>query len=377
MSIISAILLVLTLIGTAYYILSTLAIVAHFRRKRQEQTHQPWVSILKPVSGIDYGARNSFLTYLTQDYADYEVIFGVLDQDDPSIAVISDIIQVFSHASCHIGSTISGVNNKVRILHNILSHSSGEIVVITDADTCVTPDFLQRIVSSFQDNNIGAVTCMYRGSSALSIADILEGLYMTCVFAPGVACAESLGGIDFGLGAVIAIRRKILEKIGGFEPIADYLADDYQLGKQTASAGYKVELSDYVVDVVLCGESLKSVIERELRWAKTTKVSNPSGYFGLILTFGFAYAVLFLLASGFSSFGWQILLTVTAIRLISSYTGAYKCLGDSEFPKRIYLLPIRDLLSPLIWIAAYFLRTITWRGRKLRLLKDGRIIPIK
>ena len=374
MSIVSAILLVFTLLGTAYYILSTLALIAHFKRKRQAQTHQPRVSMLKPVSGVDNGAKENFLTYLTQNYADYEVIFGVLDQDDPSVAVINDTIQAFSRASLHIGSTINGANNKVRILHNLLSYSNGEIIVITDADTRVTPDFLRRIVLEFEDDHIGAVTCMYRGANAASIADSLEGLYMTCVFAPGVACAESLGGIDFGLGAAIAIRREVLEEIGGFEPIADYLADDYQLGKRTASSGYKVELSDYVVDIVLSGESLRSVIARELRWAKTTRVSNPRGHFGLILTFGFAYAVLFLLATGFSIFGWQVLISVALIRLTSSYIGAYKCLGDSEYLKRIYLFPIRDLLSPTIWISAYFSNTIIWRGRKLRLKRDGRIV---
>lgn len=381
MSILSIVLLIPMLIGTAYYILSTLALIAHFakrkRRKRQVQTQQPRVSILKPVNGLDFGARDNFISYLTQNYSDYEVLFGVLDKDDPSANVISDVIKPFPNASLHIGSDIDGANNKVRILHNLLRHSDGEIIVITDADTRVTPGFLRRIIAPFENEGVGAVTCMYRGSDAMSIGDALEGLHMTCVFAPGVVCAAYMSGVYFGLGAAIAIRGDVLSDIGGFEAIVDYLADDFQLGKRAAAAGCKVELSDYVVDVVLCSEDIRSVITRELRWAQTTKVSNPPGYLGYAVTHGFAYAVLFLLASGFSAVGWLVLYGVAAVRIITAYIGACKCLGDREFTKRILLLPVRDLLSPLIWIAAYFTDTITWRGRKLRLNRDGQIAPIK
>lgn len=378
MNIPSIVLLILTFIGTAYYILSTLALIAHFtkkqRSKHQAQTQQPSISILKPVNGLDYGARDNFLAYLTQNYDDYEVLFGVLDKDDPSTGVISDVIKAFPHASLHIGSDIDGANNKVKILHNLLRYSSGEIIVITDADTCVKPGFLRRIISPFENEQIGAVTCMYRGSKAASAADALEGLHMTCVFAPGVVCAAYISGVYFGLGAAIAIRREVLETLGGFEAIVDYLADDFQLGKRVAQAGYKVDLSDYVVDVVLCDENIRNVIARELRWAQAAKVGNPLGYLGYAVTYGFAYALLFLLASGFSAIGWLVLGGVAAVRIITAYIGARKCMKDYEFTRRVSLLPVRDLLSPAIWIAAFFTDTITWRGRKLRLMKDGRMV---
>lgn len=363
--------------GTAYYVLSTLAIVSLFRGKRQGPVAEvrPKVSVLKPVRGLDREAPANFASYLAQDYPDYEVLFGLLDSDDPAIDVVLETIQGNKHASLHIGTTIRGANNKVRILHQLAKHANGEIIVITDADTRVEPQFLNAITAPFEDEAVGVVTCLYRGVRATGAADALEGLHMTCVFAPGVACARSLGGgIDFGLGAAIAIRGSVLRAIGGFEPMADYLADDFQLGHRPAMLGYRVELSRYVIDEVLSGEGLRAVLARELRWSRTTRLSRPVGHLGLLFTFGFAYALGYLACSGFAASGWEVLAWVAAIRLATAALAAQR-LGDRDFPSRIWLLPLRDALSFGIWVAGYRGGTVSWRGRRLRLMKDGRIAP--
>ncbi len=273
-------LLVLSLIGALYYILATCALVSHFRKGRKKRLPYrvqvpPKMSILKPVSGLDTGAHANFDSYVRQDYGNYEVLFGVLDPEDASIPVIERAISDLDYASVHTGAQIAGSNNKVRILHSLAQHATGDILVVTDADTRVSPHFLRRVASPFANESVGAVTCMYRGIRARTIADALEGLHMTCAFAPGVACANRLRGIDFGLGAAIAIRRSVLDEIGGFEPMVDYLADDFQLGRRPAQAGYRVALSEYVVDVVLSGDSLRTVLARELRWSRTTKTAAP------------------------------------------------------------------------------------------------------
>ncbi|MCL5104463.1 MAG: glycosyltransferase [Armatimonadetes bacterium] len=372
--ILGALLLALAALGTLYYALSTLVLISHFRCPKPTGTGFPGLSILKPVSGIDADARANFLSYLNQDYPDYEVIFGVLDSNDPAIPLLNEIIYEHLNASLHIGSAISGANNKVRILHNLASHATGDILVITDSDTRAAPGFLRAVTRPFELHEVGAVTCMYRGIKARTLADALEGLHMTCVFAPGVASANCLSGIDFGLGATIAIRREALDAIGGFQPIADHLADDFQLLRRASLAGYGVELSDYVMDITLGGETLGNVLARDLRWSVTTRVSRPWGHLGLVVTFGFPYAVLFCIISGFSTLGWLVLIGTTAIRLVTAFIGARICLGDSELPRRLHLLPIRDILSLIIWIAGYFTRTVRWRGRLLRLTRDGRMV---
>ncbi len=361
--------------GAAYYALSTLAIVVLFRGKRPSPVGEPRpkVSVLKPVRGMDRDAYANFASYLAQDYPDYEVLFGLLESDDPAIDVILDTIQGNKHASLHIGTTIRGANNKVRILHQLAKHAGGEIIVVTDADTRVEPHFLNAITAPFEDESVGVVTCVYRGIEAQGVADALEGLHMTCIFAPGVACARSLwGGIDFGLGAAIAIRADVLREIGGFEPIADYLADDFQLGRRAALLRHRVELSRYVMDVVLSGEGLRKVLARELRWSRTTKVSRPLGHLGLVFTFGLAYATAYLACTGFAAAGWEALAWVAAVRLTTAALTARR-LGDRAFVRRIWLLPLRDVLSFGIWVAGYCGATVNWRGRTLRLTKDGRM----
>jgi ceramide glucosyltransferase len=367
-----------------YYVLSSIALAVHVRKVAPPPRPSPpgegvtlrfpKVSILKPVCGVDANAPANFSTFINQDYPRYEVLFGVLESEDPAAEVIREVIDREPRASLHIGSEINGFNNKVRILHTLARHSVGDILVITDADTRAIPDFLTRITAPFDDPHVGMVTCMYRGTDGHGIADALEGLHMTCIFAPGVACANALSGIDFGLGAAIAIRRKTLELLGGFESIADHLADDFQLGRKAARIGHDVKLSDYVIDIVLLGDSLASVLGRELRWSVTTRVSRPSGHFGLIVTFGFAYALLFAVSTGFSTIGWSVLGAAAAIRWLTAYVGAQTCLGDRDFARRSWLLPARDALSFAIWIAGYFRRTVNWRGRRLALSKDGRIV---
>ena len=378
---VSIALLSLSLIGALYYVLSTCALVSHFRKRRKKRLPyrapaQPRISILKPVSGLDTGAHANFESYLRQDYANYEVLFGVLDPDDASLPTIRGVIRELSHASVHLGAQITGSNNKVRILHLLAQQATGDILVVTDADTRVSSHFLRRIVSPFATESVGVVTCMYRGIRARTVADAFEGLHMTCTFAPGVASANRLRGIDFGLGAAIAIRKSVLDQIGGFEPIVNYLADDFQLGRRPAQAGHEVALSEYVVDVVLSGDSLRTVLARELRWSRTTKASRPWGHLGQVFTFGFVYALILLPVAGFSATAWSVLGGVTLVRATSAWVGARKCLKDRAFLKRVYLLPLRDVLSFAIWVAGYFSRTVTWRGRKLRLTEGGRMAEV-
>lgn len=367
-------------LGAVYYIASTLALRRHFlstRRRRSEGSRAPRVSILKPVCGLDADASENLASYLRLDYPDYEVLFGVLDPDDPSVPIIADLIVGVSNASMHIGSRIEGANNKVRILDNLAGHADGEIIVVTDADTRVDERFLRRITAPFEDDSVGVVTCLYRGVGDRGAPASIEGLHMTCCFAPGAATSACLAGIDFSLGAASAVRRSALDAIGGFASMADYLADDFQLGRRASQAGYRVVLSDYVIDISLPREGWSRVLTRELRWARTIRASRPWGYLGMLFTFGFGYAVVYLLLSGLSVPGWLLLTGVGLVRASTAYLGADRYLGDRQLIRRFHLLPLRDVLSLAVWIGGYLSRTVSWRGRRLRLLPDGTMEPVK
>lgn len=363
----------LVVFGTVYYIASTAALVACLGGKpiSRSPDFRPLVSILKPVRGVDRQAALNYASYLRQDYPDYEVLFGTLEASDPAIGVILDTIQGHKGASLHIGATLRGPNDKVRVLHQLAKRARGQIIIITDSDTRVEPNFVEAMVAPFEDPGVGVVTCLYKGILAATTTDALEALHMSSVFAPGVACARLLGS-RFGLGAAMAISLDALRSIGGFEAIVDYLADDYQIGRRAADLHWKVEVSHYVIDEVMSGESASSVFSRELRWSRTTRACRPLGHFGLVLTFGTVYALM-LAALTRSAEALGIGLFVLAIRTLTAWVGARK-LGDKEFPKRACLLLLRDVISFGVWMAGYFGGEVKWRGRKLHLTKDGRMV---
>ena len=368
-------LLILSSIGVLYYILSTLALVAHFRGVSGTQdfsVFKPSVSVLKPVCGLDSGASANFESFLHQDYPDYEVIFGMLDVGDSAAETVLRVAKDDPRASVYFGAGADGANNKVRILQNLLDHSRGEIIVSADADTRVRKNWLGEMVAPLADSSVGVVTCLYRGIEGGSVGDALEGLHMSCVFAPSVAASRYIGGLKFALGAASAVRKSALDEIGGFGELVDYLADDYQLGYRIASAGHKIVIAGYVIDIVLGKDSLRGVFARELRWARTINASRPLGNLGLVFTFGFVYALLFLLVSKFSLMGCMVFVATAIIRAITAWIGAGK-MGDIEFPKRAFLLPVRDMFSFVVWVAGYFSRKVSWRGRILRLQKDGKM----
>lgn len=376
MQVFSTVTLGLAAIGTIYYVVSTLALILFSRRSRVPRdvsSGKPSISVLKPVCGLDREGRENLASFIHQDYDDFEIRLGFLDPNDPTAAEVRLAAEESERVIVRPGVRIEGSNNKVRILHNLAEDCTGEIIVIADSDVRVTPDFLTRLSEPFSDPSVGVVTCLYRGIKANGVADSLEGLYMTCDFAPGVASSSVFGEIGYALGAASAIRRKTLETFGGFSSLADFIADDFQLGKKAVESGYRVVLSNYVADIVLSAAGMREVAARELRWSRTIRISQPLGHLGLIFTYGFAFSVIFCLLSGGSRLGWLVLLVSAVSRGCTALVGARVCLGDREFPRRMCLLPVSDLMSFGIWANSFFSRSVIWRGRRLRLLRGGKM----
>ncbi|MFM8008609.1 MAG: glycosyltransferase, partial [Dolichospermum sp.] len=180
---------------------------------------------------------------------------------------------------------IIGANLKISNLANAVTSAKYDILVIADSDIRVCSQYLKTVIQPLQDEKVGVVTCLYR-STAQGIATILEAICTATDFQPSILVSKQLEGIKFALGSTIVIRKTTLAKIGGFAAVADYLADDYQLGYLPAQVGDKVVLSNYIVEHGLGHSSLLDSINRQIRWARCIRVSRPGGYIGLIFTFG-------------------------------------------------------------------------------------------
>ncbi len=368
-------LLLLSLTATCFYCYSSFAAIEFFNHPDSiVPGFHPPVTVIKPVCGLDSDTYENLASFCQQDYPEYQIVFGVRDPQDLGIEVINKIIQNFPALDIQliVSDRTIGTNLKVSNLANAATVAKYPLLVIADSDIRVGCDYIQRVVQPFHDESVGVVTCLYRSLVQGWVATF-EAIEISTKFHPGVLVARKLDGINFALGSTIAIRRKALEAIGGFESVADYLADDFQLGYLPAQAGYKVVLSDYVVDHVLATENLTDFIQRQTRWTRCIRVSRPWGYLGLIFTHGTATSLLFLLASRGSILGWAVLGITWSTRLMMAWIVGVRSLQDPVAKKFLWLVPLRDLLTFALWCYSFIGNTIEWRGRKLKLIKGGKL----
>ena len=265
-------------------------------------------------------------------------------------------------------------NRKVSNLAAMYAFSRYDIILIADADMRVGRDYLARVSEGFSEPSVGLVTCPYRGCYPGSVGAAFETLSINADFLPSVTVAERLEGISFALGATMAARREALEKIGSFEALKDFLADDYQLGNKIYRAGYKLKLSRCVVDSVQGRESFAEYFAHQLRWGRTYRACRPVSYFFAGLTKGTAIAALFLLASGFSPAGWAVLGADLTLRNSLAVWLESKHIKAPGALRYYWLLPFRDIAGALTWALSFTGSSVRWKGESFEIKREGRIV---
>ena len=361
-----------------YYLFGLYCVRMFWRIKPRPGGSTPPVSILKPVKGLDFEAFQNFSSFLRQDYPAYQVLFGVESEEDAVVPVIRRLIATFPEHDIQLMVTgsVNTMNRKVGLLAALAAHARHELLVISDSDVRVPPSYLKEVAAHFSDPKTGMVTCLYRATANQSIPARLESLMIHVDFFPAVLVAERLEGVTFGLGATMAVRQSLLAMIGGFESLADYLADDYLLGHRIHQAGYAVVLSAPVVSLVLGAPSMKDFLMHQLRWARTYKVCRPRGYFASILTQGVFFSLLYLVISGFSPLAWSLFAVTGSIRLMTSAVILARYLKDPNWLAGLLLLPVKEVLSPAIWTLAFLGNRVAWKDKSFALDKDGRMVPL-
>lgn len=290
----------------------------------------------------------------------YEFLCGVRD-GDPALSLLAR----FAKARA-VPVRTEAPNGKVGALIDLANEARHALLVVNDADIRVESDYLLRVTAPLMNQDVGVVTCLYRAEGSTFPARF-EGLGIATDFAPSTLVARLVGVDNFAMGSTMAFRRLDLERIGGFEAIADYLADDYQLGRRIAALGLRCQLSDVIVTTHLAGD-WKDVWLHQLRWARTIRVSNFWGYLGLPVTFATLWAVLAWFA-GLETWAWVTL----GSRMLMAVTAGWSVLRAQDTLSLWFLIPARDLFGVGVWVAGLFGDSVVWRGRTLRLDKEGRI----
>jgi ceramide glucosyltransferase len=361
--------LLLTLCGAIVY--SLLQIVAALRylavRPAVRFATAP-ISILKPLAGLDLDLESNLRTFFQQDYPVFEILLAVRGEDDPAAEVVARLQQEYPKVPSRLVITEEPPypNAKVFSLERMLAAANNDLLVMSDSDIRVTPDLLRTVAAEFQDAHLGVATCPYRAVPGASFWSRLEATGMNTDFWGSALVARMLEGMRFAVGPTVAARRTVLQSIGGFERLKDYLAEDFVLGKFAAEAGHGVILSSYVVEHHIGSATLRQNVEHRLRWARSTRRSRPAGYVGQLFTMPLPLALLVWAAL---PAWWPVLPLTIIVRAVAAYTVSARVLrAKINWP----LLPIEDLLGFCFWVAGFFGNTISWRGRRYRLFSDGR-----
>jgi ceramide glucosyltransferase len=335
--------------------------------KTQEESFTPGICIFKPLDGSDPHILENLGSHCLQDYPDYEIIFGVQRSDDVAVLTIQRLMKEFPERSIRFVFCPNrlGTNRKVSMLIQMLPSAKKEYFLINDSDIRVPPDFLRRTIAPLDDPHVGLVTSLYRGIPACTLGSKLAALGTSTEFIPGVLAAEQVeGGTHFALGSCLAFHRRTLESIGGLEAIADFLADDFELGARISRAGYQIRLSPLVVEHYFPDYSFSSFLEHELRWARSTRNSRPIGYASLPLTFGLLWGFLEVILTRGAAWAWALLGVLVVFRFAMAALVGWCALRDREFLRNFWLIPLRDFLVVWVWLWSFTSREVTWRGRK-------------
>jgi ceramide glucosyltransferase len=373
-----------TLGSLFFYFLSTLALASFLRDRRKKlsqaqlpESQLPPVSILKPLKGVDPEIWESFCSHCEQNFPQFQIqlLFGVSDPADPASGVVRQLQAKYPNLSIEliVCDRILGPNIKVSNLVQMLPAARHELLLVNDSDIRVPTDYLRKVLTPLADSSVGLVTCLYRAVAGPTFGSRLEALGISTDFVPGVLSARFIEkGLRFGLGSTLAFRRCDLEAIGGFEALLDYLADDYELGRRIAATGKRVELSAATVATFLPAYTLRQFLRHQLRWSRTIRDARRWGYAGLLFTFGLPWALVTLLAAHGAAWAWMLFALTVAMRLAVGLVTAVSVLDDRQIFRNVLLLPLRDLIAPIVWAASFMGNRIHWRGDDFD-LTDGRL----
>lgn len=363
------------------YLLVANYCVLRFKRKLTAPvstlSDRPGATLYKPLYGREFELKENLRSFFNQDYPAFQIVFGAGREDDPAVGVVRELIAEYPDVDAElvIDGTSNGYNPKVSNLINMDKTAKYDLMIISDSDMVVEPDYIDRIVLGFSGPKIGLVTCLYKGTPAPGLASHLGAMFISQWFTPSALIPATFGKMQNCFGATMAVKRPVLQEIGGLAALVGNLADDYTLGRLVREAGYEIALGDVVVENCVEEKGLKSLVLHELRWARTIRSVEPLGFLSTFLTDAVPLAII----TGFLAYlsGFDALFSIVPfglallIRLLLHFST--KSTFSSKQPLSFWIIPIRDILSFFVRLLCYTGRTVNWRDTEISVDKGGEI----
>jgi ceramide glucosyltransferase len=346
-------------------------------RRKPPQHFTPPISNLKPVRGLDPDAYENYASFCRQDYPDYELLFCVGDADDPVVPVLQKLVRDFPERCIRIlySSGGTGVNDKVMKLAQLVDEARHEVVMISDSDVRVRPDYLRSLVAPLADPAVGAVTCFYVSFEEKTFTEHLQTIGMFSDFYPGILVARQLDGVKFALGPTIATTRTRLAGFGGYRAIENRPADDLLVGRLIAEQGYEVVLSPYTISTVADFGSMRDLFHKRLRWIVVMRHMRPWGHLGLLLTQGLPWCLAAIAIHPSAVIALSYLGTYFVLRSAMTWMVGGWGLKQESLWKKLALIPVWDGLAFLIWLISFTRNSIRWRNGEYY-IRDGTLVPV-
>jgi ceramide glucosyltransferase len=347
------------------------------RRRRKNKFFAPPVSLLKPLHGFEQHLEEHLEGFFQQEYSKFEILFSARYEEDEGLLIARRVAERYPHIPVQFLTTGEPryINAKVGSLERMASVAKNDILIVSDSDVRVSPDYISSVVEPFQDTSVGLVTCPYRGVAADGgFWARLEAVGMSVEMTSGVLVARMMDGMRFALGPTMAVRRECVKKIGGFGVLGSYCADDFVLGQLVAERGYKIVFGDHVIDHMILNSEFSASMKHQVRWMKSTRFSRPKGHFGTALTFSLPFGLLGGLTGLLAGYpklavgclAWSVLTRIAMAVLVG---GA--ALEDRPIWRLAMLYPLRDLMGFCFWAASYANNKILWRGEVYELGAGG------
>ncbi|SEC06577.1 ceramide glucosyltransferase [Rhizobiales bacterium GAS191] len=362
--------LLMASVGCLYLVCATVVAARFASEAPLEPASSPPVTILKPLKGDEPALFENLASFCTQIYpAPVQLVFGVQDAKDDAIPVVQRLKASFPDLDAHlvIDRAVHGTNLKISNLINMMPTARHQCIVLADSDIGVPPDYLSRVTAALEQPGVGGVTCLYHGIAVAGFWSKLSALAIDGHFLPNVLVGLRSGLARPCFGSTIALRRSHLDEIGGFEAFSDCLADDYAIGAALRAEELRVVVPRLLLGHSCAESSLAEMWRHELRWARTIRTVDPSGYAGSLVTHPLAFALL-AFASGASAAGPALAILAILGRIVLLQVTAR---SHGLAPAPYWLVPIRDLLSFAIFVWSFCGRDLTWRGRNYHVRANG------
>jgi len=367
--------------GSVFAILCVWAVFRLRRAIRPRPFSGPWtpVTILKPVHGLEKNQRENLRSSCLQDYPEFQVVFSVQDAKDPVLPLLEELQREFGteRATVAVESCRAGTNGKINNLIGGLRHARYDLLVISDSDVRLEPDYLKSIVAPLSDPGVGCACTFYKAAGAGTWFEKMELLTLNADFMANVLFAHVTGASKFCLGASAALDRQTLQQIGGLEALSDYLVEDYEMGRRILKLGKKIAIVPYFVDTIVDLKSPSQWWTHQVYWDQNTRAARPFAFFATALVRAVPFAMLYAIVRMGDLVGLSVLGGVLCLRILTSAMILGWGLSDREGLRSLWLLPLRDLASLATWLLAFTKRTTVWRGKSFTLTRDGRLVAQK